>query len=105
MEKEAFMAQNTNHSNNTELVHVGFGNYVAVNKVLAIVTPGSAPIQRMVREGKKKGIIIDITSGRRTKAAVFTETGNIVLVAITPEAVAGRVAASQAGRVAQAQGD
>src|SRR5574341_2302840 len=105
MKKEAFMAQSSNHSGNTELVHVGFGNYVAVNKVLAIVTPGSAPIQRMIREGKRKGIIIDITSGRRTKAAVFTETGNIVLVAITPEAVAGRVAASQAGRVAQAQGD
>lgn len=98
------MAQPTSRGN-TELVHVGFGNYVAVNKVLAIVTPGSAPIQRLVREGKKKGIIIDITSGRRTKAAVFTETGNILLVAITPEALAGRVAAARAGRVAQAQAD
>ena len=99
------MAQSGNHSNGTELVHVGFGNYVAVNKVLAIVTPGSAPIQRMIREGKKKGIIIDITSGRRTKAAVFAETGNILLVAITPEALAGRVAAARSGRVAQAQAD
>jgi regulator of extracellular matrix RemA (YlzA/DUF370 family) len=90
------MAQSA--SNGTELVHVGFGNYVAMNKVLAIVTPSSAPIQRMVREGKKKGTIIDITSGRRTKAAVFTETGNIVLVAITPEALAGRVAAAKSGR-------
>lgn len=99
------MAQTTNHGNSTELVHVGFGNYVAVNKVLAIVTPGSAPIQRMIREGKKKGIIIDITSGRRTKAAVFAETGNILLVAITPEALAGRVAAARSGRVAQAQAD
>src|SRR5437867_7322149 len=89
--------------NGSELVHVGFGNYLAMNKVLAIVTPGSAPIQRMVREGKKKGIIIDITSGRRTKAAVFTETGSILLVAITPEALAGRVSAAKSGRVAQAQ--
>ena len=97
------MAQGS--SNRTELIHVGFGNYLAMNKVLAIVTPGSAPIQRMVREGKKKGIIIDITSGRRTKAAVFTETGNIMLVAITPEALAGRVTAARAGRMAQAQGD
>ena len=84
------MARGQNHAA-TELVHVGFGNFLAVNKVLAIVTPGSAPIQRMIREGKKKGTIIDITSGRRTKAAVFTETGSIMLVAITPEAVAGRV--------------
>ena len=97
------MAQSQNGT--TELVHVGFGNFLAVNKVLAIVTPGSAPIQRMIREGKRKGTIIDITSGRRTKAAVFTETGNIVLVAITPEAVAGRVAATKAGKIVQAQGD
>ncbi len=74
----------------TELIHVGFGNYLAMNKALAIVTPTSAPIQRMVREGKKEKTIIDVTSGRRTKAAVFTESGQIVLVAITPEALAGR---------------
>lgn len=89
----------------TELIHVGFGNYLAMNKVLAIVTPNSAPIQRMVREGKKKGIIIDITSGRRTKAAVFTDTGNIMLVAITPEALAGRVTAARSGRMVHAQGE
>jgi regulator of extracellular matrix RemA (YlzA/DUF370 family) len=79
-------------SDGAELIHVGFGNYLAMNKVLAIVTPTSAPIQRMVREGKKEKSIIDVTSGRRTKAAVFTESGQIVLVAITPEALAGRVA-------------
>ncbi len=87
------MAQNSHQP--TELVHAGFGNFLAVNQVLAIVTPGSAPIQRMIRDGKKKGIIIDITNGKRTKAAVFMETGNIVLVAITPEALTGRVAASR----------
>jgi regulator of extracellular matrix RemA (YlzA/DUF370 family) len=99
------VAQQHIHHGSTELVHVGFGNFLAVNKVLAIVTPGSAPIQRQVREGKKKGTIIDITSGRRTKAAVFTETGNIVLVAITPEALAGRVTAARGGKMAQAQAD
>ena len=94
------MAQS--HNDAAELVHVGFGNFLAVSKVLAIVTPGSAPIQRMIREGKRKGTIIDITSGRRTKAAVFTETGSIVLVAITPEAVAGRVSGSKSGRSVEA---
>lgn len=89
----------------TELVHAGFGNYIAINRVLAIVTPGSAPIQRLIRDAKKRGTIIDQTSGRRTKAAVFTDTGNIILLAITPEAVAGRVTAARAGRVAQAQAD
>jgi regulator of extracellular matrix RemA (YlzA/DUF370 family) len=103
-QKEEKMARTQQRNGTgTELVHVGFGNFLAVNKVLAIVTPGSAPIQRMIREGKKKGIIIDITSGRRTKAAVFTETGNIMLVAITPEALAGRVAAARGRKVSQAQ--
>lgn len=86
----------------SELIHVGFGNYVALSRVVAIVTPGSAPIQRLIRDGKKKGTIIDITSGRRTKAAILTDTGATVLVAITPEAVAGRAAAARAGRVSQA---
>ncbi len=89
----------------TELVHVGCGNFLAVNKVLAIVTPSSAPIQRMIREGKKAKNIIDITSGRRTKAAVFVDTGQIMLVAITPEALAGRVAAIRGGKVDTAQAD
>jgi regulator of extracellular matrix RemA (YlzA/DUF370 family) len=84
---------------NTELIHVGFGNFVAMNKVLAIVTPSSAPIQRMIREGKRKGSIIDSTSGRRTKAAVFMDGDKIMLVAITPEALAGRVASKSRGGV------
>ena len=92
-------------SSGTELVHVGFGNFLAVNKVLAIVTPSSAPIQRMIREGKKAKNIIDITSGRRTKAAVFMDTGQIMLVAITPEALAGRVASIRSGKIEKAQAD
>ena len=89
----------------TELVHVGFGNFLAINKVLAIVTPNSAPIQRMIREGKKEKTIIDITSGRRTKAAVYMDTGNIMLVAITPEALSGRVAAARTGKLDKSAGD
>lgn len=97
------MATQSRNSSGTELIHVGFGNFLAVNKVLAIVTPSSAPIQRMIREGKKEKTIIDITSGRRTKAAVFMDSGQIMLVAITPEALAGRVTASRSGKMAQAQ--
>lgn len=99
------MAQSKNGAGTgTELVHVGFGNFLAVNKVLAIVTPTSAPIQRMIREGKKEKHIIDITSGRRTKAAVFMDSGQIMLVAITPEALAGRVTAARSGKIVQAHG-
>ena len=88
----------------TELIHVGFGNFIAANRVVAIVSPGSAPIQRKVREGKRKGLIIDITQGRRTKAVVFMDDGSTILAAISPEAIAGRVAAhrSPGSRLAQA---
>jgi regulator of extracellular matrix RemA (YlzA/DUF370 family) len=85
-----------NGRDGTELIHAGFGNYIVMNDVVAIVTPTSAPIQRMVREGKKEKSIIDMTSGRRTKAAVFTGSGKIILAAITPEALAGRVKTAQA---------
>ncbi len=86
----------------TDLIHVGFGNFIALNRVVAIVSPGSAPIQRLIREGKKRGAIVDITSGRRTTCAIFTDTGTIILLAITPEAIAGRVASA---RGAQASSD
>jgi regulator of extracellular matrix RemA (YlzA/DUF370 family) len=79
----------------TELLHVGFGNYIALSRVIAIVSPGSAPIQRKVREGKKKGVIVDITSGRRTKAVVFMDDGSLILAAITPEAIYGRARKSE----------
>ena len=90
-----------------ELIHVGFGNFIAANRVVAIVSPGSAPIQRKAREGKKKGVVVDITQGRRTKAVVFMDDGSILLAAISPEAIAGRVAAhhSTGGRLARVQGD
>lgn len=81
----------------TELVHVGFGNYITLDRVVAMVTPGSAPIQRLVRDGKKKGVIKDITQGRRTKGIVFMDDGSIVLCAITPEAIAGRARSRSLG--------
>lgn len=77
-----------------ELVPVGFKNFIALNRVIAVVSTGSAPIQRLVRDGKKKGTIIDITNGRRTKAAIFMDSGHIILTAITPETISGRVAAA-----------
>ncbi len=78
---------------NTELIHVGFGNVLAVNRVVAIVSPGSAPTKRMIQEGKNKGILIDMTNGRRTKAVLVMDSGHIVLAAIAPETIAGRLAA------------
>lgn len=80
---------------NVELIHIGFGNVLAMNKVIAIVSPNSAPIKRMIRERKDSDLIIDLTSGRRTKAVIFTDDGHIILAALTPETIAGRVIAER----------
>ena len=87
----------------TELVHVGFGNILAMDKVLAIVSPGSAPIKRMIQAGKSKGLLIDRTSGRKTKAVIIMDSGHIVLVALNPETIASRLAASRSGGVKQSE--
>lgn len=86
----------------TELIHIGFSNILAFNRVIAIVSPNSAPSKRMAQEAKKKGLIIDMTNGRRTKAIIVMDTGNLVLAAIAPETIAGRVTASRDGVVSKA---
>lgn len=80
---------------NTELIHVGFGNHLAVNRVIAIAAPNSAPTKRLIQKGKEEGRTIDLTSGRRTKAVLVMDSGHVILAAITPETIAGRVSASR----------
>ena len=75
----------------TELIHIGFGNYVSANHMIGVASPTSAPIKRLIHEGRGKGVTLDMTSGRRTKAVVFMENGSVVLAAITPETIEGRV--------------
>ena len=75
----------------TELIHIGFGNYISANHLIGVASPASAPIKRLVHEGRSKGVTLDITSGRRTKAVIFMEGGSVVLAAITPETIEGRV--------------
>jgi hypothetical protein len=74
-----------------ELVHVGFGNILAMNRLIAIAPPGSAPIKRIIQESRNKGTLIDMTNGRKTKAVIFTDSGHIVLAALAPETITGRV--------------
>jgi extracellular matrix regulatory protein A len=80
-----------------ELVHIGFGNILAMNRVIAIASPNSAPIKRIIQEAKSKGQLIDMTSGRRTKAVIFADNGNIVLAALAPETITGRFQISRGG--------
>ncbi len=76
-------------------VHVGFGNILAMNRVIAIVSPNSAPIKRTVLEGKNNGLLIDMTNGRRTKAVIIADSGHIILAALAPETIAGRLQTSR----------
>lgn len=75
-----------------DFVHIGFGNFLAMDRAIAIVSPNSAPTKRLVLEAKKNGHVIDLTSGRKTKTALIMDTGHIVLAAIGSETIIGRVA-------------
>ncbi|MDD3678070.1 MAG: DUF370 domain-containing protein [Dehalococcoidales bacterium] len=82
-----------------ELVHIGFGNILAMNRVIAIASPNSAPTKRIIQEARNKGQLIDMTSGRRTKAVIFTDSGHIVLAALAPETITGRFQILRGGTV------
>ena len=77
----------------TELIHVGFDNSLALNRVIAVAAPTSAPAKRMVHRAKQQERVVDLTSGRRTKAVVVLEDDWVALIAITPETFTGRIAA------------
>jgi len=79
----------------TELIHLGFSNLAAMNKVIAVVSPNSAPAKRLIQEGRSKGLVIDVTNGRRTKAILIMDSGHIILAAITPETIDSRVRAAR----------
>ena len=88
-----------------ELVHIGFGNIVAMNRVIAIASPNSAPTKRIIQEGTNKGLLIDMTNGRKTKAVIFTDSGHIVLAALVPETIAGRIQLSRGGSALKPEQD
>lgn len=74
-----------------KLINIGFGNIVSANRLLAIVSPDSAPIKRIVQESREHGKLIDATYGRRTRAVIIMDSGHVVLSAVQPETVANRL--------------
>ena len=72
------------------LINIGFGNMIAAERIVAVVSPDSAPVKRLVQEARDLKKIVDATQGRRTRAVIVTDSGHIVLSAIQPETVAGR---------------
>ena len=73
-----------------QLINIGFGNIVSSDRIIAIVSPESAPIKRLVQDSKDQGRAIDATSGRRTRAVIVMDSNHVVLSAVQPETVAGR---------------
>lgn len=74
-----------------KLINIGFGNIVSANRIIAIVSPESAPIKRIIQEARDRGMLIDATYGRRTRAVVVTDSDHIILSAVQPETVAHRL--------------
>lgn len=74
-----------------KLINIGFGNMVSANRLIAIVSPESAPIKRIMREAEDKGMLVNATYGRRTRAVLITDSGHVILSSIQPETVANRL--------------
>lgn len=74
-----------------KLINIGYGNMVSAGRVIAVVSPDSAPVKRMIQESREGGTLIDATLGRKTKAVLIMDSGHVVLSAIQPLSVAGRI--------------
>ena len=77
--------------------HIGFGNIVNTDKIVAIVSPDSAPMKRLVQTAREEGNIIDATQGRKTKAVLIAENGNVILSALLPDTIASRAQIENGG--------
>lgn len=78
-----------------KLINIGFGNVVAQNRLVSVLSPDSAPIKRIIQDAKQKGNLVDATYGRRCKAVLFTDSDHIILSAISPETIANRIEEGQ----------
>jgi len=74
-----------------KLVNIGFGNMVSASRLVAMISPDSAPIKRIIQDVRERGLLIDATYGRRTRAVLVMDSGHVILSAIQPETVAGRI--------------
>ena len=74
-----------------KLINIGFGNMIAAERVIAVISPESAPIKRIIREADEKGSLVNATYGRRTRAVIITDSYHVVLSAVQPETIASRL--------------
>lgn len=78
-----------------KLINIGFGNIVSANRIVAIVSPESAPIKRIIQEARERGMLVDATYGRRTRAVIITDSDHVILSAVQPETVANRLSVKE----------
>jgi len=74
-----------------QLINIGFGNLVSAEKIIAVVSPDSAPIKRIIQDAKEQGLLIDATYGRKTRSVIIAESQNVILSAVNPESIGNRV--------------
>ena len=84
-----------------KLINIGFGSMAAAGRMVAVISPDSAPVKRMIQDSRERGNLIDATYGRRTRAVLVMDSGHVILSAVPPETIAGRMA----GRAEKTTGD
>ena len=80
-----------------KLVNIGFGNMVSEERIIAVVSPESAPIKRVIQDVRDRGLLIDASFGRSTKAVIVMDSGNVILSALSPEVLAARMSNKEEG--------
>ena len=75
-----------------KLINIGFGSMLAASRILSILDPDSAPIKRLIQESRERGMLIDASYGRKTKSVILMDTDHVILSALTPEVITGRIA-------------
>ena len=90
---------------NSRLVHIGFGNMVASDRVIAIINPSSAPLRRLRQEASDAGLLVDATQGRKTRSVLIMDSRHVVISAIQPETIASRFDGSPENKSAESIGE
>lgn len=74
-----------------KLINIGFGNMLALERIVAVISPESAPIKRVIQDVRERGLLVDASFGRSTKAVLIMDSGHVILSALTPEALTARI--------------
>ncbi|HCS72429.1 MAG TPA: hypothetical protein DIW17_00940 [Clostridiales bacterium] len=85
------------------LMNIGFGNIVSANRIIAIVSPESAPIKRVIQDARDRGVLVDATYGRRTRAVIISDSDHVILSAVQPETMAHRLNSKDTANTSSAE--